>query len=333
MMKDFLQLLSRHFPGSIPAGILFLRGERLKLPGFGWAPATWASGYSEDYPYPLSRMEHGTELVPEGLLVRYPGIMLHCEEPKTVMSYAQSKGFDFPVDRELNDWYRVEILFQENRLPTINDILTNRANKKFNYMLAVIISRPQPKERLAEIGLLVEIYDSPWRRHEKQVRPETILYSRVLSRIRISRIGRTSWREPKDQVIGERTRDDQLWCVDDYSSNLTRLKEISNKERRRGDADGKAKGCRTHQMVKSGVSQGQRPQRRPREDPSLFSKWVKRSHEQHVTKNLGRYFELDQPPQEACVILSLQQWTRSASEHVSTLAIISNLAKQVLSDL
>ncbi|KAK7947834.1 uncharacterized protein PG986_008720 [Apiospora aurea] len=249
MMKDFLQLISKHCPGSIPAGIIFLPGKRLKLPGFGWAPATWTSGRNEDYPYPLSRMEHPTELVPEGLLVRYPGIMLHCEKLATVTSQ-NSQGFHFPVDRELNEWYRVDLI-NENTLPKVADIEAGRTGRVFNYMLAVIISRPRPKERLRDVGLLVEIYESSWRRHERQVRNENIFYSRILSRVHISRVGPVSWREPSDQVIGERTREDQLWCVDDFTSNKTRFEELAAKKKnRRGNGD-KAKPNTT--ALKDGI--------------------------------------------------------------------------------
>lgn len=232
MMKDFLHLLSKHCPGSIPAGIIFLPGERLELPGYGWAPATWASSRNEDYPYPLSRMEHATELMPEGLVVRYPGIMLHCEELTLVMNHKMGQGFHFPVDRELNEWYRID-LPKKNTLPRIEAIKASRVNKKFNYMVAVIISRPRPKERLPDTALLVEIYDKSWRRQEKQARHESIYYARILSRIKITRVSSVAWQESKDQVIGERTKDDQLWCVDDFVSNQIRFKELEDKKRSR----------------------------------------------------------------------------------------------------
>lgn len=232
MMKDFLHLISKHCPGSIPAGIIFLPGERLKLPGFGWAPATWASGRNEDYPYPLSRMEHATELMPEGLIVRYPGIMLHCEELTLVMNHKMGQGFHFPVDRELNEWYRVD-LAKKNTLPRIDEIKAGQNNKKFNYMVAVIISRPRPKERLPDIALLVEIYDKAWRRQEKQARNESIYYARILSRVKITRVSSVPWQESKDQVIGERTKDNQLWCIDDFASNEMRVRELEDKKRNR----------------------------------------------------------------------------------------------------
>ncbi|KAK8076985.1 hypothetical protein PG996_003155 [Apiospora saccharicola] len=241
MMKDFLHLISKHCPGSIPAGIIFLPGERLKLPGYGWAPATWASGRNEDYPYPLSRMEHATELMPEGLVVRYPGIMLHCEELTLVLNHKMGQGFHFPVDRELNEWYQVD-LAKKNTLPRMDEIKAGRTNKKFNYMVAVIISRPRPKERLPDTALLVEVYDKSWRRQEKQVRHESIFYARILSRIKITRVSSVAWQESKDQVIGERTKDDQLWCVDDFASNQIRFKELEDKKRNRqanGDQDRK----------------------------------------------------------------------------------------------
>ncbi|KAK8133476.1 hypothetical protein PG984_005488 [Apiospora sp. TS-2023a] len=227
-MKDFLNLISKHYPGSIPAGIIFLPTERLRLPGFGWAPATWASGDNEDYPYPLSRMEHTTKLVSEGLIVRYPGVLLHCEELAAVVNNEMDHGFSFPVDQELNEWYRVDLI-NENKLPRIDQIGAGRSNRNANYMLAVIISRPRPKERLPEIGLLVEIYQSRRRRHEKQTLDETLFYSRTLCRVRVSRISPVSWKEPRDQVIGERTKDDQLWCVDDYSSFQTLDEELAPK--------------------------------------------------------------------------------------------------------
>ncbi|KAK7921577.1 hypothetical protein PG985_009599 [Apiospora marii] len=245
MMKDFLHLISKHCPGSIPAGIIFLPGEKLKLPGFGWAPATWASGRNEDYPYPLSRMDHATELMPEGLVVRYPGIMLHCEELTLVLGHKMGQGFHFPVDRELNEWYRVD-LAKKNTLPKIEEIKARRNNKRFNYMVAIIISRPRPKERLPDTALLVEVYDKSWRRPEKQVLKESIFYARILSRIKITRVSSVAWQESKDQVIGERTKDDQLWCVDDFASNQLRFKELDDKKRnRRANGDQARKSLNT----------------------------------------------------------------------------------------
>lgn len=227
MMIDLWKLLDKTCPGSIPPGIIFLPGEKLKEPGFGWAPKTWLSNEELEYPDPLSNMVGAARLVPEGLLVQYPGFVLHAQNRAAILVENES-SFHFPSDSTLLEWYGVELIGLRSSPP--------KGNQKDEKQLAVILCRPKPKE-IPEIALLVEIQEIIEQRSfsDKQHR-STIYRVSYDQRVKIWRETNTEmlskWRdyitasidhdekiasgnsERKDMMIcGESLESDQRWYV------------------------------------------------------------------------------------------------------------------------
>ncbi|KAH8591006.1 hypothetical protein B0O99DRAFT_675578 [Bisporella sp. PMI_857] len=231
-MQDFWTLIHRTYEGSIPAGLIFLPGERLSKAGFGWAPRTWMSGKDEDHPYPLTMVGKPTELHQEGLLVHYPGFLLHSGDPRVVLAANHTeRKVEFPVDRHLAEWYRATVIekdeedretqaAQENILRSLN------LNKAPDF--GIILSRPKPSEWPPEIGLLVEVYREIWRRKEPERVNKKIYCCQIIRRMQVSRIAppSTHFSLPSgnlhDAPIGELMPEDSMWCVDGYQDIKTR---------------------------------------------------------------------------------------------------------------
>ena len=134
-------------------------GEKVKVLGYGWAPMTWMSAHEADYPDPLSRLAAETDLLEKkGLLVQYPGFLLHTESRKSreqILGVAQTSTvpkFTFPVDDSLLEWYSVSPADSGAKIEHLDGILAGKEP------LAIILSRAQPKASPPEIGLLVEVY-------------------------------------------------------------------------------------------------------------------------------------------------------------------------------
>lgn len=162
-MKQFWKSFDGRWPDSIPPGIIFLPGDRVQIPGFGWAPRTWLSAHEVDFPDPLSFVDSTAELhdpntpspqsvTNRGLRVCFPGFLLFAERRDILLTAnAQSRSFHFPVDQGLQKWYKVEA--------TNDDISTSFLGNgsSEDKPLAIILSR-SPQEFPPEIGLLVQIY-------------------------------------------------------------------------------------------------------------------------------------------------------------------------------
>jgi hypothetical protein len=180
LMRNFWQSLvsDDNFSQSIPPGIIFLAGERLRLPGFGWAPKTWMSNSDESYPYPLNERDGEVDLTPHGLRVRYPGY-----EIKTTRTLLRNRVLDvsrhglqgefefssFSHNRGLYDRYRVVPcdavphsglnMEPPEVAENLEDLDHRLESKEEQVKIAIILSRARPVEDPPEIGLLVEIYD------------------------------------------------------------------------------------------------------------------------------------------------------------------------------
>lgn len=221
MMKEFWQLIHQHWEGSIPSGMIFLPPPRLSISGFGWSPKTWMTGETEDYPYPLARMDYPTDLKREGLIVRYPGVILHSSNFALRLANLGTgeDGFDFPIDRELNEWYSVSAI-EKPSMDVVqacnNDTGTSKAPKRFS----LLMSRPRPKDR-NEVALLVEIYGSPRRRKEGK-EPYDVYQCWIISRVWVRRV--RPQRLSSFGVIGELTDENQRWCVDNYKPRVDQTK-------------------------------------------------------------------------------------------------------------
>ena len=194
-MEDFWSTIQRRLPGSIPPGIIFLPGEKLSKKGFRWAPRTWLSAHEIDHPDPLSIFNCTTELDDQGLLVRYPGFLLHCEDRKVILGTShthEKQRFTFPIDQDLREWYSVEPAdtitkehADKNKKPDVYQILEQSNEKPIE--LAIILSRSRPREMPPEIGLLVEINSRTQRWREGDRRDDTVYCCRIIHRVRVCR--------------------------------------------------------------------------------------------------------------------------------------------------
>lgn len=230
-MQDFWKLIDKHYKGSIPPGIIFLPGDKLSGSGFRWAPRTWMSSHDEDHPYPLSIVNRPARLSgDDGLAVQYPGFMLHSRQGDEVIANilgfnsAKEKSFDFPVDREFRQWYRAEVADldvhdSDNHRRLLMGI--QAADTESPLQLAIIISRPNPRDMVPEIGLLVKVCDSVLSRDEYDSQQKSVIehYCKIIHRVKVARLvdydekARTS--EGAD-CYGEVLDAEQVWFVDGF---------------------------------------------------------------------------------------------------------------------
>lgn len=169
---------------AIPPGIIFLPGKKIYAQGFGWAPSTWLNADEIEYPDPLRTVDATTMLHPKyGLLVQYPGFLLHAKHRDQILRVATThsppdRGFCFPVDRHLQEWYRVTSADE-----TANDYIEKTKSAKSQ--LAIVLCRPRPKDSIPEIGLLVESWQVvPDPGHDEMKR---IFCTYVIHRVWVSR--------------------------------------------------------------------------------------------------------------------------------------------------
>jgi hypothetical protein len=221
MMKDLWLLLDETCPGSIPSGIIFLPGNKMSIEGFRWAPKTWMSGQKVDYPDPLSTMVSAAKLDKEkGLLVQYPGFLLHAQSPVSILGTRQ-EPIRFPVDSTLLECYEVE---HADDSDIGKGTILERAND-----LAIILCRPKPRE-LAEIALLVEIKKKIIQRGVGAHGSSMIYEVFIIRRVKIKRLtgpdqfsqwmGYVHQANDEDDrfICGEVLDSDQRWYVDGYPS-------------------------------------------------------------------------------------------------------------------
>ncbi len=204
-----MELLLRNLP-EIPAGLIFMPGQRLKNSPFRWAPRTWMIGDNPRYPDPFvnpistylptgySMTLAQSVLTDRGLLVRYPGYRLRGARSIRF-------DFDFPTDLTLRRWYQVRRLF-----PGIVTDLT--LEKKQSIKLGIICCRPNAGV-LPEIAVLVFI----------EGESNGTLHSRWLDLVRINlldqdddilRAQKRFMAENAQCVPGETLSPEQLWTVD-----------------------------------------------------------------------------------------------------------------------
>ena len=222
-MRDFWLVLEENSPGAIPPGIIFLPGDRIQLPGFGWAPRSWMEAQGVDHPDPISVISKSAKLEPQkgGLLVEFPGFLLHCQDRNAIMGYTNGKGFWFPSDSSLSEWYHVERADGKEY-----SIKKGIVDKQRTEDLAIILSRPRPRE-IAEIGLLVEIHKKKEQRELGKDRGKRIFAVYILGRVNVKReIDEEKIRKKRKEIIESRkdeyrekiicgeALEDQQWYVD-----------------------------------------------------------------------------------------------------------------------
>ncbi|KAF3052271.1 hypothetical protein E8E11_011582 [Didymella keratinophila] len=181
MMRDFWTLLVDSSPKAIPAGIIFLAGDRIAIPGFGWVPRTWMSANGADCPNLIAMDTKPAKLLAnnEGLEVAYPGFFLHYQDRVTIMPRTDGRGFWFPSDSSLTEVYHVKKADDK----TYTD---QRGIISQNQELAIILCRPRPGPRY-EVGLLVKIVRT---KHEKPLghgNIRKVFVAHILYRVKIRR--------------------------------------------------------------------------------------------------------------------------------------------------
>lgn len=193
----------------------------------------------EDYPFPLSTINSPTQLYDEGLLVQYSGFLLHFQNINIVLGDNLRGGgsFTFPVDRELHEWYTAEAVDRElHTVERVREMWKDENSKSLQ--LAIIISRPRPKEAFPEIALLVVIYDI-WRRREIDRKMKEIYCCQIIHRLKIRRRrGNDDFKIPSnredDNCIGEILETEQQWHIDGFEIDR------SMKAKMKGEADADA---------------------------------------------------------------------------------------------
>ncbi|KAK7957756.1 hypothetical protein PG988_012604 [Apiospora saccharicola] len=231
LFKVFWKRLHEKHKGAIPAGIIFLPVDKINIQGYAWAPKTWLLAHEATYPEPMSFWNPPTELFDDdGLLVHYPGFILHTTCPETrdgILGIAampdESSQLSFPVDKTLNEWYAFTKA-EEHSYTTFENL--QRSTSK----LAIIAAR-LPEELPREIALLVEIKES--RPPKADCGPDAKEYCvKVVRRLYIWRRVKTSAevenrknslktgnsrsQGTKDFLIAEKLEPRQRWWVDGY---------------------------------------------------------------------------------------------------------------------
>ncbi|KAK0640153.1 hypothetical protein DIS24_g9617 [Lasiodiplodia hormozganensis] len=214
-MKNLWALIHDVYPGSIPAGVVFLPPPRLSMDGFGWAPVSWLSGQTSDDLQPLFAQNPPTQLDQNGLLVEFPGFLLHCTSAGKRELQHLSEGISeicFPYGSNLLEWYQVRKLFGDDE----NDI-TVRSDETANY--AIIVPQEQPRT-IEEVGLFVEIRRDQLQRSLESSRTSRIFHVSILFRVLVRRDLGNNTAENKeefflntDSILGELVDRSQKWYV------------------------------------------------------------------------------------------------------------------------
>lgn len=251
-MCTLLRLLEEVYPGSIPAGIIFLPGKRLSKKGYGWAPRTWISGQTVDYPDPLTIDTPTTRFVPgQGLHVEFPGFLLHSSPGTNPITHMSGNVFlRFPVDSTLTEWYEIKYADKEEKRdePKYRNVQSNLTSRGY----AIILPRQRPRD-VEEIALLVETRAPVIQRSFDNKKETQIFHVSVLFRIRIKRVTKVDendinkfYPRPKSatnefspaedddedfistQILGEALHHGQKWCVDQDHDVSTPLEDSSS---------------------------------------------------------------------------------------------------------
>jgi hypothetical protein len=220
----------------IPPAFIFLPGSRLPMKGFRWAPSTWMVGREMEFPDPLSLpsspmpfpreyniVQGYSVLTPDGLMVRYPGYILHSFDlPGILYNCSSSVGgllsFKFPSSASLHEWYQVQPVLGDKDIDVTED---SKYKESPQSHLAIILCRPRAGVT-PEIAILAVVMDkSPIRDTAIRVGMLSRIQIRLLSQTRtsddtISPTGLTAALKlrPNDFFMGEELDEEQLWVVD-----------------------------------------------------------------------------------------------------------------------
>jgi hypothetical protein len=177
------------------------------------------SGEVEAYPFPLDNPKYPTQLTSQGLLVHYPGFLLHPTKDKLgdIISTNKRNAFEFCVGRGLDEWYKVVAARKRGQYGDVSSTSLDNGNhdqqqialdlkrsldSNLPLRIGIILSRPRPVEVQGEIGLLVEICGEESYPFEKDhpVRQGSPLYCRIIRRVEVTRLSMGAVEESLRQV-------------------------------------------------------------------------------------------------------------------------------------
>jgi hypothetical protein len=162
--------------------------------------------------------------------------LLHCQDRNAILGFTNGKGFWFPSDSSLSEWYHVERADNREFSTKKGVVYEERAEQ-----LAIILSRPRPRE-MAEIGLLVEVYETREQRELGKDSGKRIFKVFIIGRVTVRRETdtRDEQKARKDEIIhsrketyrkriicGEALEDDQQWYVDSRTGSDGGMDETS----------------------------------------------------------------------------------------------------------
>ncbi|KAK2609446.1 hypothetical protein N8I77_002943 [Diaporthe amygdali] len=173
LMATFWKEIHDMFPGSIPANIVFLPGEKLRAdnyPGFGWAPEVLAKIDEMERSELLRARQEYTDLIPnEGLLVKLPGILLRLSSPylrRQILGMDEPRAFYLSLQAKGIGQWMSAVSTTHAREPDFLSEVAQRLSQ-----LAIIVPHEIIPESSPIIALLVEIYEETcteklrWRRN------------------------------------------------------------------------------------------------------------------------------------------------------------------------
>ena len=207
-MIKFLEMLDEKRGLGIPSGIIFLAPPKLTAEGFGWAPKTWLTKQAHSYPLMRPLRETGT-IMKKGLLVEFPGIVLHCPQAQLTDSV-----FWVPVQQSLNVWYKV----RADRGSKGRDFADFWENHVCKYSEpSIIMTNANLRERW-EVGVLVQTLGSLSNGDIRWVRTLCRVWIRLETNSnKHVELGDDFRMKPQTMLFGERL-ESQKWCIDGKSS-------------------------------------------------------------------------------------------------------------------
>lgn len=213
-IKNLWALIHDVYPGSIPAGVIFLPPPYLNHKGFTWAPSSWLTGRNAEDLDPLFWSTPVTRLDESGLFVEFPGFLLHCASSAKAQFGLLGKGnvVGFPFDNRLLEWFQIRKVDEDEPSRPLG-------NPQDLKQCAIILPPDQPRRR-EEIGLLVEVERTHLQRSLNQGQETRILHVFVLFRIWVRRdasinVEDNQWEFHREAnpILGELLRHDQKWYV------------------------------------------------------------------------------------------------------------------------
>ncbi|KAI0201368.1 hypothetical protein F4808DRAFT_459858 [Astrocystis sublimbata] len=194
----------------IPAGIIFLPPPMLLMNdipetrGYGWAPRTWLSRQS--HPYPLYPSVHQAALqCKRGLLVRFPGIQLHCTGARPA-----DKIFWVPLGQSMHEWLKIHAQTDKEWVKFWEEEVMGGVVKDHT---TIIMSSPKCRDNW-DIGILV--------RKKGELRNGEVRWVERVCRVRVRletnpsivQEQLKSFREHKKDVVFGTQIDEREWCID-----------------------------------------------------------------------------------------------------------------------